>query len=177
MLLFALADSAAAQVPLTGTVSYTGSGFLHSWTGTSDELTGEIAVDLEQPEQATIRVEVPVASFDSGNERRDRGMREATEAEQFPTVSFVSQAVSARPWSGTEGRRKAAWIVTGKLTFHGITRDAQARVDVVEEGDAFRFVGTFRASLEAHDVDRPGYGPTRIGDQIELSFEATAPAP
>lgn len=177
MLLFALAHPAAAQVPLTGTVSYTGSGFLHSWTGTSDKLTGEIAVDPAQPEQATIRVEVPIASFDSGNERRDRGMREATEAEQFPTVSFVSQAVSASAWSGAEGNRTAEWVVTGKLTFHGITRDAQARVDVVEVGEAFRFVGTFRVSLEAYEVDRPGYGPTRIGDQIELRFQATSPAP
>ncbi|MEM8601799.1 MAG: YceI family protein [Bacteroidota bacterium] len=170
-------NSTTAQVPVTGTVSYTGSGFLHDWTGTSDQLTGEITYDARRPEQTVIQVEVPVGSFDSGNERRDRGMREATEADRFPIVSFVSQAVSAGAWSGEPGGRTAAWIVTGKLTFHGITRDAQARVDVTERGDALRFEGRFRVSLEAFEVDRPGYGPTRIGDQIRLAFDVDMSVP
>ncbi|MEM8560075.1 MAG: YceI family protein [Bacteroidota bacterium] len=177
VLLAALPMPSVAQVPITGTVSYTGSGFLHDWTGTSDQLTGEIAYDAAQPEQTAIRVEVPVASFDSGNARRDRGMHEATEADEFPTVSFVSQAVSAEPWAGEAGSRTADWIVTGKLTFHGITRDAQARVEVTEEEGSVRFDGQFRVSLEAFEVDRPGYGPTRIGDQIRLRFEVVMPVP
>jgi polyisoprenoid-binding protein YceI len=181
ILLGALGLPAAAQtvavLPAQSSLSYTGSALLHSWTGTSRQVSGTLGLSLGTPAATTIRLSVPVASFDSGNRTRDRTMREVTEAARFPTVTFVSRQVRADAWSGAPGARRGRWTVTGDLTFHGVTRPVTSVVTVREAGGRFVASGRFDVSLTAHGVERPAIGPSRVGDTLRLAFTITTPLP
>lgn len=178
-LAIALALSAAAAVAQPTPVgpgselSYRGSALLHDWVGTSTAVTGTLDLDLDRPERSTVRLTVPVASFDSGNGARDRKMLEATAADRFPTVTFVSTSVAPERWGGAPGRRAGRWTVRGGLTFRGVTRPVVARVDVVERGRAVTASPAFDIDMTDFGVERPGIGPAKVADRLRFSGTVT----
>ena len=173
-----LAPSASAQetrpVEDGSTLQYTGRAPLHSWTGRSDEVSGTLALDLDDPARSSVTLSVPVASFDSGNGTRDRRMREATEAERFPEVTFASRSVTPTTWRGAPGARSGRWIVRGDLSFHGVTRTVEATVDVREERGRFVAEPAFEIQMTEFDVPRPRLGPARTSDTLCFQGRITA---
>ena len=175
-----LASAVAAQPTPVGPgseISYQGSALLHDWVGTSTAVAGALDLDLDRPERSTVRLTVPVASFDSGNGARDRKMREATEADRFPTVTFVSTSVVPERWDGAPGRRSGRWTVRGGLTFHGVTRPVVARVDVVERGGAVTASPAFDVDMTDFGVERPGLGPAKVADRLRFRGTITTVRP
>lgn len=156
-------------------ITYAGTSALHDWTGTSRRVTGTVDLDRAAPARSSFTIQAPVASFDSGNGRRDRTMREATEVSRFPTVRFTSRSIQVRSWNGRSGARSGRWRVTGDLTFHGRTRRVRVDVEAREANGRFVATGSFPISLADYGVERPGIGPVKIGDEIVLSFEIVAP--
>ena len=155
-------------------VEYTGSAPLHDWTGTSREASGRLDLDLDAPSQSRVEVRVPVASFDSGNGRRDRKMRDITDSDAHPDVTFASTAIEPALWGQTGSGQGGRWRVRGDLTFHGVTRAVEVPVRVSAEGGAFRAEGDFEISLEAYDVPRPKLAFVPIADTIRIRFELVA---
>lgn len=162
--------------PAQSTLAYTGSSVLHSWTGTSEEVTGRLVVDPENPAGAEITLSAPVASFDSGNRSRDSKMREVTEPERFPSVTFTVRRVRVDRWNEATGERSGQWTLTGDLAFHGVTRSVTVTADVTMRGGMLTASGSFPVSLTAHDVDRPRLVGIPIGDEITVRFDVRAVA-
>lgn len=76
----------------------------------------------ENPLEASVTASVDVASVDTKDEGRDAHLRSADffDAEQFPTLDFVSTGVRA------EG---GDFLVDGDLTIHGITKPVTFEVE------------------------------------------------
>ena len=115
-----------------------------------------------------------MASFDSGNRRRDRKMREVTEAARFPTVRFTSTRIEAVRWSGAPGARTGRWRATGRLELHGVARTRTVVLDVAERGGRLSFRGAFDVALADHGIERPGVGPVKIGRTIRVRLSLVA---
>ncbi|MEM1054190.1 MAG: YceI family protein [Bacteroidota bacterium] len=158
-------------------ITYDGTSPIHDWDATSRRVTGTLRLNASDPAQSSFVLQAPVASFDSGNRTRDRNMREATEADRFPNVRFSSGAIVVRSWSGSPGARQGRWRVSGSLTFSGVRRTVTVEVNAREERGRFIATGRFPISLSDFDVDRPGIGPVKIGDEIQLSFEVVGRLP
>lgn len=146
----------AAPVDSTESViRYAGSATLHDWTGTSRAVSGSLVLDLNTPDSSRVLVEVPVGSFHSGKDRRDRKMREVTEADRFPTVSYRVTDIHPQRWGRSSDGHAGRWRVTGTLTFHGETHPVDATVDVRITDDSVHAHAQFPVSLTRFDVDRP----------------------
>ena len=178
LLAFVVASGASAQnLRVNGSASsitYEGTSALHDWDGTSRSVSGIVRLNAQSPARTSFTISAPVASFDSGNGSRDRKMREATETERFPTVTFASQSIQVRSWDGAAGAKRGRWRVTGDLTLHGRTRRTSVDVEVRQQNGRFIATGGFPISLAAYGVERPGVGPVKIGDTITLSFRIVA---
>lgn len=76
----------------------------------------------ENPLEATVTASVDVASVDTKDENRDAHLRSADffDAEQFPTIEFVSTGVR---YEGGD------FLVDGDLTIHGVTRPTTFTVE------------------------------------------------
>lgn len=159
------------------TLAYTGHHRLHDWTGTSNAVDGTLELNLSDPSQSRVEIEAPVESFDSGNGNRDSNMLDVVEADQYPTVRFVSDSITIEAWNETEQGWQGTWQVQGQLTFHGQTHPTTIPVEVAVAGSAFEAQGSFEVSLEQYDVDRPKLLLMPIGKTIDLKATIHAALP
>lgn len=171
----AQAQRVVATVDSTESViDYTGSAPLHDWTGTSRSVSGTLVLDPETPDSSRAVLRVPVASFDSGNNRRDRKMREVTEAERYPTVEFRATDFQPELWGRASEGHAGRWRVTGDLTFHGRTHPVEVTADVAINEDRVRIRAQFPISLTRFEVERPSILWASIGDKIRIDARIVA---
>ncbi len=150
------------------TLAYTGRHAVHDWTGTSRVVTGTVTVDLADPAQSTVVVTVPVESFDSGNGRRDRKMRDLVEADRFPEVRFTSDSVTVEAWRATADGYQGTWRIRGTLAFHGQTHPVEIPATVRITDGQLEAVCAFRVSLDQFEVHRPRLLFAPIADDLAL---------
>lgn len=165
----ARAQRLVATVDSTASViDYTGSAPLHDWTGTSRSVTGRFVLDPKNADSSRASIQVPVATFDSGNDRRDRKMRDVTEAEKYPLVRFRATDIRPLRWGRTSDGRAGRWEATGTLTFHGQTYSMDAPVTVRAGRDSVYARAQFKISLTRFGVERPSLLWASIGDTIRI---------
>ena len=97
--------------------------------GRFNKLDGSFTFDPSDPTSGSFTAEIPVASVDTGNEKRDQHLQAADffNARQFPVVSFESRSVSA---TGEEG----VYTLAGDLTLHGVTKPIEAELNWIGTG-------------------------------------------
>jgi polyisoprenoid-binding protein YceI len=168
--------------PVRGTVDstasliqYTGTAPLHDWTGTSRRADGRFVLAPDRPDSSRAVIRVPIASFDSGNDRRDRGMRDVTEADTYPFVTFRGTDFTPAIWGRGPAGYRGTWAVTGTLTFHGQTHPVADTVRVDVTSDSVRIRAQFPVSLTQFGVERPGFMGLTVGDTIRIDAQLVGP--
>lgn len=151
-----VAQPASARIDSSASViDYTGSATMHDWTGTSRNVSGTLVVDPRAPESSRAVVQAPVASFESGPDRRDRKMQVVTEADRYPMVSLRTTDIRPVRWGRSSGGHAGRWAVTADLTFHGQTHAVETTVDVRVTDDSVHAHAQFPVSLTRFGVERP----------------------
>ena len=170
------AQQVAATVDSTASVvHYTGTAPLHSWRGTSRSVQGKFVLRPRRPDSSRAVIRIPVASFDSGNSTRDSGMRDVTEADAYPFVTFRGTDFSPLTWGRGASGYRGGWAVSGELTFHGRTHPLRDTVSVEVAGDTVRARAEFDVSLTRFDVERPGFMGFTVGDTIRIDAQLAGP--
>jgi polyisoprenoid-binding protein YceI len=105
-------------------VSFSVKHFLTPVEGKFDEFDIALDYDPENPTASSVVVTIPVASVNTGNERRDGHLRTADffDAGTYPEITFKSTSVKA------EGDRL---IATGPLTIRGVTREIELPITLL----------------------------------------------
>ena len=101
----------------------------------------------------SIKLEIDPKSVDTGHKKRDSHLRgpDFFDAKQFPSITFVSSQ-----WKKTGPKN---YEVTGKLTFHGVTKTMTVKVEKTGSGKDRR--GNDRLGLVSHfEIDRTAFGVT-----------------
>ncbi|WP_412069490.1 YceI family protein [Rubrivirga sp. IMCC43871] len=130
-----------------GTVTFTSRVPLHSFTGTSGHLTGEI-------DTATRAVDfyVDLETLETGIGRRDRDMRETLETDRFPFAEFTGRLMTPLDL-GRRGAQSAR--VEGTFTLHGVARPMVA-VGTIERTDrGLRVRAEWEVRLDDHRITPP----------------------
>ena len=148
--------------------------------GRFTDVRGRITI-AEEPENSHVEVEIDAGSVSTGNNDRDAHLKSGDffDVEHYPTITFASTAVRARPDN--------TWEVDGNLTVHDVTRPVQLQVDF--DGGGPSPFGDQRIGFSAAtDVNREDFGLTYnmvlesggvlVGKtaRIELSVQAVATA-
>jgi polyisoprenoid-binding protein YceI len=145
--------------------------------GRFTKFDGTINLDEENLANSSAKVEIDVASIDTHDEKRDAHLRSADffDAEQFPTITFVSTEVLPR------GRDTFQLI--GDLTIKGVAQKVVIEVEATGIGTSpwGQQVAGFEAKT---DIDRKDYGLTwnvaletggfLVGDNIKINLEVEA---
>lgn len=112
--------------------------------------SGEIDLDPARPERASVRLAIPAATVDTGDDKRDAHLRSADflDAEKYPEITFVSTGV-----------RKTAdqrFTVAGDLTIRGTTRPVDVDVELNGIVDAMK--GKVAGFTATATIDRTQWG-------------------
>jgi polyisoprenoid-binding protein YceI len=139
------------------------------------EVEGTLTVG-ESLEDLAFAATISTGSVSTGNKDRDGHLvsPDFFDAEQFPTLSFTSTAVTPE-------------AITGDLTLHGVTRSVELEWDY--EGAATDPFGNYRSGFTASTkISRKDFGLTwnaaleaggvLVSDEVKISIETefTAPA-
>ncbi len=136
---------------------------LHEIEATSRDATYQLEIDPTKKEIVSVSATVDVTTFDSGNSNRDSHAMEVIDAISYPEVSFVSSSVTQ---SGDSLK------VSGKLTFHGVTKDIVALAASKWSTDKIEVRGSFTLSLTDFKIERPSLLMIPVEDALRFTFAA-----
>jgi polyisoprenoid-binding protein YceI len=121
--------------------------------GRFNKLDGSFTFDPSDPTSGSFTAEIPVASVDTGNEKRDNHLQAADffNARQFPVATFESSSVGVTD-------RPNVYTVAGDLTLHGVTKPIEAELHWIGTGsDRGRELAGFDAKFS---IKRSDFGIT-----------------
>ena len=132
---------------MRGTLSFDGHATLGDFVGTTDSVRGEMTGGAGL---AAVRgwVEGRVATLTSGNGKRDKDLRKSMEVDSFPTMRFDLADVVP----GATQSDSSMVTLRGRLTIHGVTRDADIPGRVWIAPDSIRVRGDFPLNLKDYRI-------------------------
>jgi polyisoprenoid-binding protein YceI len=137
-----------------------------SWVwGRFNQVAGRFTLDEETPASSRFEITIQTESIDTGNQRRDRHLRNADffDAGQFPQIRFVSAAV--RKTDATH------YEVTGDLTLHGVTRPLTVTITKLGAGqdpwNNYRCGGELSFTIKRSDFGMGGMLEA-VGDEVTM---------
>ena len=137
--------------------------------GKFKKFVAQINFDPAKPEAATAKVDIDVASIDTGSDEGNDevGDKEWFNAKAFPTAKFVSTAVKALGTNHYE--------VQGKLTIKGKTLPVSAPFTYRTDAATATFDGAFAIKRLDYNIGEGEWTDlSTIANDIQIKFHITA---
>ena len=166
-----LASTATAQVYNTekGTAEFTSSVPLHTFTGTSDKLVGQINLA-----ENTIDFYIDVNTLKTGNKKRDKDMRITLESKEFPFAEFFGKLSTPFDPDNTE---KQPVKVNGKFTIHGVSQDVEIDGTLQATAKGLQVEANWDLNLKDYDIVPPSLLIVKVDEVQKIRIDALlAPA-
>ena len=136
--------------------------------------TGELDFDPARPEGAKIRLSIPAATVNTGDEKRDGHLRspDFLDVERYPKITFESTGVR---------KDGDGYVVSGDLSIRGTTLPAD--VNVVVNGVVDGMKGKLAGFSGTATIDRtkwglvwnmPIPGGVLVSEKLKLEFDLQA---
>jgi polyisoprenoid-binding protein YceI len=146
--------------------------------GNFGDIAGTISMDPAKAENSSVTFTAKVASINTANPKRDEHLRSPDffDAAKYPELTFVSSKI-------TGGANGQPYLVTGKLTMRGVTKEVTLPVSFL--GKAKDPWGNTRAGFEtAIRLNRKDYGINwnaaldqggfMLSDDVDISINVEA---
>lgn len=137
---------------------------LHEIEAVSREAYCAVDADVALKTIKHTYVKVPVMSFNSGNSSRDSHAMEVIDAISYPDAKFVSTSIT---------QNGDTLLVTGKMTFHGVTNMLSFNALCKWSDDKLVVSGVFALSLTAYKVERPSLLMVPVKDDLWFTLVET----
>lgn len=124
-----------------------------NFRGRFNTLAGSFTFDPADLSSSSFTAEIPVASVDTGNAKRDGHLQAADffNARQYPVATFSGSTVTATDEAGV-------YALSGDLTLHGVTKAIEAELHWIGTGS---FRGKETAGFDAtFSIKRSDFGIT-----------------
>jgi len=124
--------------------------------------SGEILADAQQPSASQVRLVIEARSIDTDNARRDRHLRseDFLFVEQYPTLTFVSTAITGAG---------STYTVQGDLTMRGVTQRLSIPVTVEQHQHDVVVRGHVSLSRKAFGITYNAFF-NPVQDNIDVIF-------
>jgi len=147
--------------------------------GTTDQVAGQIAVDLTNPDTAQIgTIRINARTFATDSTQRDRAIQsQILQTDQHEYISFTPTELVGLPDSVNPGEALTVQIV-GDLTIRGVTREATFDA-IVTPQSASRLAGTAMTTIRYADwgISIPQVPAVAgVSDQVQLQLDFVATA-
>lgn len=146
-------------------------------SGNFSKFSGEVHFEPGKPESWKTKATIEAASIDTGNEKRDGHLQDATffDTAKHPTIEFVSTKI--KKLKGDKAK------LHGKLTIKGVTKDVV--LDMIVRGAVLDAEGGEHVGFTATTtIDRMDYGVSwsraldtgglMVGKLVEITLEIEA---
>lgn len=156
--------SAQAFYTDEGHVEFTSEVPLHSFTGSSNHLTGKINLA-----DSTVDFYLDLTTLDTGNGKRDKDMRETLETETYPFGEFFGKLTTA--FDTTSSAMQEA-RVRGEFKIHGVTKTVSIKGTLQKTSEGLKLVAAWTLNLRDYDIKPPGILFYRVSEDVEIEIDA-----
>lgn len=163
-------------------VIFTSKAPMESFDGKTRQVRGHVTCDpalLVGP--VDLRVEVDLASLDTGIGMRNTHMRERhLETDTYPLAVFTGREVTAASPAALVPGETVALTVQGTFDLHGVVRPLTVDATVTLAADGTLTVTTgFPVKLSDHAIDRPQFLVMKLADEqrVQVRLVANQEAP
>lgn len=137
---------------------------LHSFTGSSDFLTGLINL-----EDGTVDFYLDLTTLDTGIQKRDRDMKETLETGKFPFAEFFgSLSTDFNPDDTSEQPVK----VKGDFKIHGVSREVTIDGTLQMKPEGLMVTANWVLELEDYDIVPPSLLFVKVDQEQKIEIEA-----
>ena len=160
-------------VPERSRVWLEASSSIHPIRGEAEGLSGSIdvqfdATGLDLSSSPEIRVELPVEQLKSGNRLEDAEMMRRIDARRYPTIRGVVKDMKSQ---GVDGR----YVVTGDLSFHGVTQTIEGEVTVSRPDDGTLIIeGEREFDIRDFKVSPPKILMLKVHPEVKVRIRVEA---
>lgn len=175
-----LAVAASAQVkyqnPGAAKISIDGTSNIHDWTMVSEKgnCSGIFTLGANNAITAlsSLSFSIDVQTLKSEHTAMDKNTYKAMNTDKYPGISFTAATATVKAAGGS------SYTVTahGKLTIHGVTKDADVIATCTVNGDkSITCSGSYKLNMSVYDVTPPSimFGMIKVGDPITVKFNFT----
>ncbi|HEX7253128.1 MAG TPA: YceI family protein [Thermoanaerobaculia bacterium] len=152
---------------------------LHTVHGQVPDFSGSVELESGSKGEraARGRVTIRAGTMRTGNESRDKSMREKVlEVDPFPEIVFDLDRVET-DWSRLSGDRPFEARVAGRLTVHGKTLPLEVPVTVEPSSEAVTVAGSFPVRWKSdYGLYDPSFAFVTVGEPMKVTFRLRAVA-
>lgn len=148
----------------SGTAEFTSSVPLHTFTGSSDHLTGMI--DLTEN---YIDFYLDLSTLKTGIGRRDRDMYSTLNVDDHPFAEFTGALETDFDEESTE---QQSVVVSGEFTINGVTQDVTIEGILQKQGEDLYLEADWIVLLDDYNIEPPGILFYRVTEEQEVHIEA-----
>jgi polyisoprenoid-binding protein YceI len=136
--------------------------------GHFNTVTGEVHYDGKHLQDADVKTSVEIASIDTGIGARDHHLRtkDFFDVSKFPQATFESSKIETRP--------DGSFLITGKLTMHGISEEiglnAKPLKESADKGGQKHLTTEATTELKRKDFKIGGFAAATIGNPVTLNL-------
>ncbi|MCG8349023.1 MAG: YceI family protein [Chloroflexales bacterium] len=144
--------------------------------GVTQEITGNIELDLDNPQNSTVgELTINISAFQSDSTRRDDAIREQwLESTTYPIATFVPTQIDGLPETYTEGE-ELTLTITGDLTVREVTQPVTFEVTGKVENEEMTGAATTNIKMTDFGFDPPNILDTlKAEDDVKLIFDFVA---
>jgi len=160
-------------VPERSRVWLEASSSVHPIHGEASGLSGSIDVQfdgtgLDLSASPDIKVELPVEELKSGNRLEDAEMMRRIDARRYPAIRGVVKEMKSQ---GVDGR----YVVTGDLSFHGVTQSVEGEVTVSRPDDGTLIIeGERQFDIRDFNVSPPKILMLKVHPEVKVRIRVEA---
>jgi len=160
-------------VPERSRVWLEASSSIHPIHGEASGLSGSIDVQfdgtgLDLSASPDIKVELPVEQLKSGNRLEDAEMMRRIDARRYPTIRGVVKDMKSQ---GVDGR----YVVTGDLSFHGVTQTIEGEVTVSRPDDGTLVIeGERQFDIRDYNMSPPKILMLKVHPEVKVRIRVEA---
>lgn len=147
-----------------GHVEFTSSVPMHTFTGESDLLVGQINLA-----DSTVDFYVDLTTFETGIGKRDKDMRKTLETDEFPFAEFFGKLTSGfDPATATEQDAS----VVGNFSIHGVTRTVEISGTLQMADESLKLSAEWKLNLEDYRIVPPSLLIMKVDKMQEIRITA-----
>lgn len=131
--------------------------------GTFSGLQGLIAFDPQSPTTGSIDVTIDANTVNTDNNMRDGHLKDGDyfDTKNYPNIRFVSTKITAA---------KGGYLITGKLTIKGKTKEITFPFAATNNAEGITFTGSFKINRKDFGVG----GTSIISNELEVKLNVVA---
>ncbi len=137
---------------------------LHSFVGTSEHLVGKISL-----RDSTVDFYLDLTTLDTGNDKRDKDMRETLETDKYPFAEFYGKLVSG---FDPDIDKEQKVEVRGEFTIHNVSNEITIEGILQRTENGLSVRADWTLDMTDYNIKPPGILFYRVEENIDIQIEA-----